>query len=256
MLISCNSERNNGHDFITSTGANTKLGPGNWEVGLISASVCYGWPNISPTLGNNIIKYRTSGIAEWKTITIPEGIYTIGLLNDYVKAIMRVNTDYSAGEDARTTATTDDIYYINLGANPATGRVLISVSNSYQLDLSASKIYEMLGYLEGTVINTDGDFESVNVPDFNRGVNQVQIRCSLVRNSSSLVNGETSNVLYSFQPSGSPYEIMRIQPSQPIYLDLAGGKIDKIYVQITDQDGKLLTTGNERTSILLNIKKD
>ena len=48
---------------------------------------------------------------------------------------------------------------------------------------------------------------------------------------------------------------MNITPSQVIYLPMNGRNIDKINIQIRDQDGNLLTTGGEKTSITLNIRK-
>lgn len=255
MLFSLTSETNNGHDFTIPMENGIVLAKGDYEVSLISGMVCYGWGNITAALGNNIFKYRISEEAEWITITLPDGTYTASNVGDFIKKAMRDAMNYDPGTDTRPTATSDDIYYIVISPNEATGRMKITIANNYQLDLTVSKIWQVLGFNSNTILSENGEFESPNIPDFNRGVNQVQIRCSLVANTSSYTNGKPSQVLYSFNPDANPYEFISVNPSVPVYLPVITRVFDNINIKITDQNGNSLTTGGERTSILINIKR-
>jgi len=259
MLISCNSEKSNGGDFTQTMSEPLKLSKDTgYEIGLISAQLCYGWPNISEALKNNRIAYRISAVAAWIPITIPDGTYTLGLLNSFLQDAMRAAGHYSAGPDTSEVATSDDMYYITLSANTATGRVKVSISNNYQLNLAPTvstvtyTLNKILGFEVG-LMTTNGDRFGDNVPDMNRGVNQVHIHCSVA--GGSYVDGQKTNILYGFGVNVPPYGIMNITPMRTVYLPLTTSTISSISFQITDQDGVALTTGNERTTMLLEILK-
>jgi len=259
MLITCNSDKSNGGDFTQKMAKAMSLDKDfQNEIGLISAQVCYGWPNISEALKNNRIAYRISAVAAWNIITIPDGTYNIALLNLFLQGVMRTAGHYSSGPDTSEVATSDDLYYISIGANTATGRVKISISNNYQLNLAptvSSVVYtlnQLLGFSVG-LMSTNGDRFGDTVPDVNRGVNQVHIHCSLA--TGSVVDGKMSDIVYGFAVNAQPYGIMNITPTNTVYLPMSTSKISSISIQITDQDGNILTTGNERTTVLLNIQK-
>ena len=128
------------------------------------------------------------------------------------------------------------------------------ISNGYSIDLTKSKICQTLGFSVDTIISSDGINEGDVVPDFNNNVNQIQIRTSLLSPNASNFNGISAPILYAFNPIGRPYSFMNIIPSVPIYLPMNGRSIENINIKITDQDGRLLFTGGERTSIVLNIR--
>ena len=132
-LLTFTSSKTNGGNFNTEITPPLRLKAGSeYEVALLAATICRGWPTIANELANNKIQYRLNGTDTWKTITFPDGNYTLDLLNMYLKATMKAAGHYNAGADTSPTATNDDIYYIVLGANIATGRVKITTANSYQ----------------------------------------------------------------------------------------------------------------------------
>lgn len=254
MLITLVSERNEGSNFTINSTSSKQLNKGEYEVALISGMVCYGWDNISAELGNNILKYRISNVAAWITVTIPDGIYNWFDLDAYLKGIMKVAGHYDPGANTATTATSDDIYYINIGINTTNGKYKIEISNGYQLDLSVSKINETIGFASG-ILASDGTFESTNIPDMNRGVSQVQLRCDLVASQASFTNGVSAPVLYGFNPTVKPWEFIKIQPMSPIYLPMSKSDINSINIKITDQNGRILPVGPERTTVLIDIRR-
>jgi hypothetical protein len=257
MLYALTSELTNGHDYTINMNQSTVLGrrDDSFEVGLVSSMICYGWPNISQELANNIIKYRIDGTAAWNTITVSDGTYTIVQLDELIKREMKANGHYDAGADTREIATSDDLYYITMGANESTGRVVITLAGTYQLDLSQSRIWDVLGFTSTTVLATAGRHEGTEVPDFNRDVNQVQIRCDIIANNASFVNGRAAPILYGLNPEGQPYGFISVKPMQIIYLPMNTRVLDRINIKITDQDGNILTVGGERTTVLIDIRK-
>lgn len=259
-LISCTSDKNSGGNFTTAMNPTLRLRTDkNYEIALMSSTICRGWPTISESLQNNKLQYRTSAVASWVDVTIPEGNYTVDLLNNYIKSVMKTAGHYSAGVDTAVAATNDDIYFINIGANIATGRVKITLSYNYQLRLAPTilgvtyKLNEVLGFVT-TTLATNADFFGENVPDVNRGVNQVQIRSDLVATNGAYVNGVPANVLYSFTPNAAPYGFMTITPATFVFLPLSNEYIDKINFRVTDQSGNELTTGGESSTITIALR--
>ena len=113
MLFNLTSDKDNGYDFTKKMSSTTNFDKGSYEVGLLSAMICYGWNNISASIGNNIIEYTTDG-AITVNVVIPDGTYGIVALNNYMHKVMKDNLHYNAGEDTRPIATTDDTFYITL----------------------------------------------------------------------------------------------------------------------------------------------
>lgn len=261
MIITVQSEADNGGSFNNKFEPRIDLVPASYEVALVRATVCYGWPNISAALGNNIFKYRPDNTSEWITVTIPDGTYTLTTLDAYMKAVFRANNHYDKGADTRDTAVSDDVYYISLSAVTEQGRVSLVVSNSYQINLAPaismnvySKFAGVLGFSATKLFNTDGSFVGDAVPNFNRGVVQVQIHCNLVNSSGSYTKGKSTDVIWTFMPNSPPYSLMTVVPQSLIYLPMIGTKIQQINIQITDQDGNVLPTGGEPTAVTLDLR--
>lgn len=265
-LITLTSSKQNGGDFTTNLNPPIRLKKGsdkNYEVALVSASICRGWPTISEELKNNKLQYRLSSTDTWKTITFPDGNYTLDLLNNYLKGVMKAVGHYNAGVDTTETATSDDIYYIVIGANSATGRVKITIGSTYEVNLnptiSTVNYYmgrDVLGFTSSVLAasGTSTEYVGANVPDFNRGVNQIQIRSDIVDPNGAYVNGSPGSVLYAFTPNSPPYGYMSVMPFQAIFLPLAAEYIGAINLRITDQDGNALNTGGERSTITIVLR--
>ena len=63
---------------------------GPYEIGLINANLWYSWFNISDSYSNNDIRIHNG--TKWINIKIPNGIYDIEQLNDFINC--KLNCSY------------------------------------------------------------------------------------------------------------------------------------------------------------------
>lgn len=101
-------------------------------VAVSSASMYYSWFNIKAAYGNNTIKYQwftdTAPSPPAITLTIPDGLYEVSALNQFLQFEMIKNGHYvidSAG---------NNVYFIELTVNPARYAVQL---NTYMVDTAA-----------------------------------------------------------------------------------------------------------------------
>ena len=133
-------------DFTVYYGNGIRL-DGDWEIALISGYLWYSYYNISSDFGNNIIRYRIGAVVQ-TDIILPNGVYSITDINDYMQTVMQSRAHYNAPSD---------LYYINIVPNYQTLRVDVTVSNTFALDLTAGTLYALLGQTSQLVsVNTVG----------------------------------------------------------------------------------------------------
>lgn len=222
------------------------------EISLGESNIWYSYPNLSPDFDNQTFKYRPGATASWETLTIPEGVYNIEDIDAYIKQEMKTNGDYGG-----TDSNGDDVYYFSLTADNNQLKAVITLSNSYQVDLTAGNLYLLLGF-DSQVLNTDGKHVAENRANIENGVSNILIHCSLVGNSpysGSYVNGNPSDVLYSFNPNVPPGNLITITPNPPIWLPVKESLITTIRMRVTDQAGNLLNLRGENTSYRLVLRE-
>lgn len=230
------------HDF-TIEYSNPIIIDDEWEAALIKCNLWYSWYNISDEFNNNTLRYN-NGVG-WKDVTITNGQYTITQLNDYLHVVMKANGDYTVVGGV-------DTFNINLLPNFSTLKVIIQISNSYQLDLTVSDLYLLLGFQSIVVTTSQEGYKTANI---NRDINSIQIHSDLVEGS--FENAVNSNILYSFvpnQPPGSNVEVIP-QPSL-IYLPLRKKNlIDRIRVYLTDNLNRTINVNGEPVSVLIHLRQ-
>ena len=101
----------------------------------------------------------------------------------------------------------------------------------------------------------DSTFEGDLIPDFNGGITAVHIRCNLVDGNNAFANGKSEPILYTFTPDSRPHAYMVETPATRIYLGMNTNVIDSITIWLTDQDGRPLTTGGEKTTVTMELAK-
>lgn len=212
-----------------------------YEIALVTADLWYTWHNITSSYANNTFRYH-NGVG-WTTITLPNGNYAVGDINDYLHDIMVANGDY-------TTVNGENIYDVNFVANEVTIKVRIEITGGYQVDLTTSLLNELIGFNQ-VILNTTT--ESPNQVDITRGVNNLLIHCSLV--SGSYDNGTTSDILYSFTPNTTRGASIHVEPNNPIYVPMNFYTlVDRIKMRITDQQNRAVNFNNETVSYFLMIR--
>ena len=103
------------------------------ELAMDRVSMSYSWHNIYDEYGNNKIKYSPDNGSNWKTINFVDGMYSYDDLNDYIHESIE-----KAGDKG-------DNFGISLTFVLSSYRVVIEISNNFQLDLRNSNFGDLIG---------------------------------------------------------------------------------------------------------------
>ena len=122
------------NDFTTSYTENFECS--DWEIALHSATLYYSWANISSAKNNNIIRYSTDNFETVEPdIVVPEGIYSLTNLNDFISSQLFLRGQYTGAVD-------EPVYSLQILPNLNTLRAVVVLSGSYQLDMTVGLLYQ------------------------------------------------------------------------------------------------------------------
>ena len=246
MLINLESSSTSqtSHNFVVNFSSFELEPDTEYEIGLIQSSIWYSWYNISSAFGNNQLRYSPDGGANFYNVNFDDGIYSVSAINQKLQSVMKANNHYSVVNGI-------DTFNISITPNYTSGKVSVEVSNNYQLDFTTSTLRDLLGFTSLVVSTTQ---EGPYLADITRGVNQIQIHCSLAEGSYS--NSEASDILYAFVPNSSPSTLINIQPTFPVYVPInTRNNIQSIRMRITDQQQRILDLNGEQVSYLMELRK-
>ncbi|HEX4068914.1 MAG TPA: hypothetical protein VHX42_02350 [Candidatus Babeliales bacterium] len=205
-----------------------------YEIALINMNLWYSWYNIADFYNNNDI--RISNGAKWINITIPNGIYDIEQLNDFIKR--------------RFTAANEDADTAKIIPNQSSLRVIIELKQNCQFDLSRSDLHKILGFEKKIVKKTEEGSEPV---DITRGVDVLCAHCNIV--SGSYDNNMASDILYSFNPASEPGSLISVSPINPVYLPVCvQNDIQYITMKLTDQKSRPINLNGQHVNYLLHLR--
>jgi len=213
-------------------------------VALTNFSTWYSWDTISASLQNNTFAYSNDAWATSKTITFPDGAYSINIIQDEINNQMLSNGD--AVQDADGVITSP----ITLGVNMATGKIKLILKNNYQVSFLVGKFNTILGfdnavYTITTVAPRDADISN--------NIDNLLIHCDLVSNA--YYNGRRTDIVYKVPINVVPSALLDITPTNPEWIELSKRYINSIYIRVTTQDNKPLVLPDP-ISLTLNIKED
>jgi hypothetical protein len=199
--------------------------------------------NVSPAIGNNTFGWISPSDVT-TTIPIPSGNYDIGALNGLIQNSMKLAGATFTNSDGSTG------YYINIGANLNTLEVVVSVSNSYSLDLSVGTLWQWLGFASSLVISATTT--APNVCDI-LPVTTLLLNASFV--NSSYRNGVISKMfavvpltLNGIVTAGG---LISVQYTYPIAIPLAYNMLEHETFSVTDQNGNPIDLQNQQISFSL-----
>jgi hypothetical protein len=220
-----------------------------WEVALHKSNCWYSWYNISAAKGNNIMTYD-NGVAADKTVTIPDGQYTLTQINQVLQDFMEAEGDFTVG------ASGDNEYHIVISPNFSTLRTRIVIDNSYEFDMTIGDLRLLFGFDSQRLIGDD-TYESESVANINDSINSLVIKTDVIKASSSWTNNVKSRVLYTFVPNTPPGTNIEISPVTPIYVpvDLVDLQLRRMRIQIVDNLDRVIDFHGEPTSYLLHFRK-
>lgn len=245
----------------------------------------YSWFNITKNYNNNKFQYvwwdANGDLTDIKDIIIPDGYYSINILNEYLQSQMVKNNHY-------LTNGSNNIYFIELLTNSVYYSIEIRLSslktteefgdnviipnnatwnlpNEYQTPkiniLSNNNFGKYLGFNAGSVFqdfttntpSTRDNYSFLN--DFNPSIDpsfSYNITCNLVENNLSIPN----NVLTSFAtPNGVSIGDLINFNADVIYSKIKEGTYKEIVIKIYDQDFNLLRIKDNNMLFVLSVLK-
>ena len=183
-----NQRGNRPGDFTTRFTPTIQLGnDASYYIGFNRIiSMFFSWTNVNEGYNNQKIAFSKDDGRTWTDIDFAKGVWTYIDLDEYIKEVTKT-IDGEGKEDYPITLTFD---------NP-TFRVIITLATNYQLDLTKSDFNELIGY-DKKIIKDETNI-GVRVPNLTQDTDVLNIHCDLI--SDSLVDGEESDIIYSFGTS-------------------------------------------------------
>ena len=168
----------------------------NKNIALGNLSIYYTWKNVKSTYNNN--KFKISAPTWNKTFDLPDGLYNISEIQDYIEYIIKKHE------------TTGETAPILIYANTITNRIVFKIKTGYKLELLSKETMKLLGSTKDTI---DVDKNSENVPRL-ENVEVVLVHCNLVNNSCQ----QHSRELFTFVPNKQYGQLISISPHSLIFL--------------------------------------
>lgn len=224
----------------------------HFEVSLVNLTCWYTWYNISAEFGNNSFTYSSDGGATTNSVVIPDGIWSISAINSYLHSVMAENGHFE-------TISGVTVYPIAIIGDENRNRVKVYIkpSSDYRLYLTggADSFRSLLGF-DSITISADGYTFATNNANITRGVNSLDVHCSLVNSQYAINNSASGDVIYSFAPNSTESVASAItrEPFMPISMPINNNSISNINMYITDQSGRPISFNGEDVTYLLRIK--
>ena len=230
---------NSGHneDLLVNFPTPIELGDSECEIALAHCSLWYSWVNISATEYSNATWRYYNGSVWRANVTMPDGMYSLLDIQNYVEAKITANGDTPAN--------------IQFNANYATGYCDIVLVGGYQFDFSLSSFGNLLGFTASSTVTVSAT--SPSKVDITRGVTSVGIACNVV--TGSYANSRSSRVLHTFAPASAPGSLLTIEPASRIYLPVNTKTIWSLRVSLIDNLGRPLHIGSDPVTVVLHIQK-
>ena len=209
------------------------------EIGLKSYFLWYELPNISEKYNNN--KVRVKHKDSWIDVVIPEGMYEVKHLSDYINKMVVL------GRDVLKLNEPEPEKILELTVDTSTFHCLVKLSSGVEIDFSQGSLYKLLGLEAKVYSNSERGKDFINIT---RGVDKIYIRCNLVERKYQY---ELRDVLYSILPLGLPGEALLQEIETTEFHTCNSRFIRAITIRITDKNNNLLQI-KESLNLKLLIK--
>lgn len=202
---------------------------GPCEIGLTGFVTYYSIPNIDIT--NRLLFYSESRDENYSGISFPIGAYEIEGIEEYLQ-------EQLGGAEA-----------IKLKAN--NGTLKVSMKSKYWIDFRRpGTLRKVLGF--GKRLLAPDEWHEADYRVNISPVNMICIECSIA--DGGYVNGVHGHHIYAFAPDIEPGFKMVEQPSTIHYYPVLGDKIQRLLVNIVDQQGRAINFGGEEVTVRLHVR--
>ena len=212
FMNSENSKISKPHVLILKLTNKLDLRSGEKAIALSNLSIYYTWKNMKSSYNNNKLKISTP---TWNDkFELPDGSYSISDIQDYFEYILKKH-----GEDIDKPST--QIY-----VNKIENRVTYKIKNGYSFELLTPEAMNLLGSTENEITK---DKNGENRPHLEI-TEVVLVHCDIVNNDYQ----QDSRLLYTFVPNKPFSSLLKISPTNHIFLKTFNSEYDEIKVWLTD----------------------
>jgi len=259
----------------------------NSLVAFAGCSVYYSWFNIATNLTNNIFTYNWingAGVKTTYTVTIPDGLYEVATINQYLQFTFINNGHYLVNSSGQ------NVYYAQLTVNPSRYAVQIDTflfptalpvgwtnpaavpfpPQSFNPVITLpSNINDILGYVAG--FSTEQNLNNAYIPPVSQYVSKlangtlsyistsapnVQPNSSLLFSMSNVDNAyaNPTSILYTLVPQVAVGEIITEKPPNFIWAKLINGTYNELRMTILGTNLQPIKINDPSMTIILAIK--
>jgi hypothetical protein len=255
----------------------------NHQIAVQSVNMYYSWQNINNTsLKNNTFTYTwvVGGTTTVYTVNIPNGLYEITDINNYLQFVFIQNGHYLIN------SLSQNVYYAEFLVNPnsyAVNIITYPVPTSTPSGWSTPSANPQTGALAWGGFPTTFFNPSITIPasfnlimgynagfftSQNTGINtiltatssvspQVQPNPSVLMTISNISNiySSPSSVIHNITPDVPFGALIKSIPNEYVFCDLLKGTINSLYVRLIGADGNALNILDGNMTIILIIKE-
>ena len=204
---------------------------GKKVIALTNLSIYYTWRNIKSSYNNN--EFKISAPTWNDEFELADGSYSVSDIQDYFEYILEKH-----GEDI-------DEPSVQIYVNKIENRITFKIKNGYSLELLTPETMKLLGSTKNKITE---DKNGENVPHLD--ITEVAlVHCNIVNNDYQ----QDSRVLYTFVRNNPFGGLLKISPTNHIFLKSFNSEYNEVEVWFTDQNSKPLET-EERINLTILIK--
>ena len=204
-------------------------------------NMSFTWFNVNAGYGNQLIRFSSDSGTNFTNISFPPGVWNYSDFNSYIKQKTVIK---SSGKD--------DEYPITLAFDETMFKVTMTLKAHYHVDLIKSNFYELIGFHKN--VPTAGSNVGTKVPNLSQDTDILNIHCDLVNDS--LVDGEGSDIIYSFSTSVlRPSYSFTLEPRRITYNPINKQTISSIRMYITDGKRRVVDLDGADASFSLILKR-
>ena len=243
QLAKQNNANSKSHDFTVNFDPPIALDPEKSYRAALNelVNMSYSWYNIAKRYNNNEFKWRKK-TEEWKTVTIPDGMYDYKGLNTTIQSLIgRVDP-----KDEKSK------FIFQLYFHTTIYRAVILLQDGYEVDLSGGEFAPLLGFDKKTIDGANN--RSDRVPNITRGVDWIYIHCDLITRAVDNIGGD---VMFSFSTAelSVSYPFSK-EPRRLLWHPVNKNRINTINIKITDGRNNIIDLNDQDVALSIIIEEE